>query len=314
MSVPSKNTTWGEVLYEDKLYGVLGSFHLSEEIAEKYDRYSGDKGCIKSTAPWETIKVSWIIEEDRLYLTGLCGEGLLTELFDSEKIIADWVSEMELLVEHRRICKTYETRNSYLSEMKVLYLKLDRGSIVSRRNETEIYRSNELRNYIDSHQSYATLRINATDLMWYLEDGKSPSGDQFFPIVLDHIKQMTQKGSEDDISLTIEDVKSILKNGQLAVFGSAKRSDIDEMVGSLLDSMTDEVLEAKGCLMHFTMHKDYPLVNIKKIVSSFEKKLGYDREDPLEAYVPNRNIFIFGTRLSDEMGEDGVLIRVLLSI
>lgn len=221
---------------------------------------------------------------------------------------------MKLLVEHRRVCKTYEKGNSYLNEMQVLHLKLDRGVIMSRKNKTELYKSNELKTYIDRYQSYTTLRINATDLMWYLEDGKSPSGDQFFSIVLDHIKQMTQKGSENDISLSVKDINAVLKNGQLAVFGSARGSDIEEMVGSLVDSMTDEVLEAKGCLMHFTMHRDYPVANIEKIVSGFEKKLGYDKEDPLDAYISNRNIFVFGTKASDEMEKDEVLIRVLLGL
>lgn len=315
MSVPSKNTTWGEVLYEGKTYGVLYGFHMSDDIWEKYNQYDGEKeGCFKSTAPWTYMKPRWIVEEDKLYLTGLCEENLLAEVMEKEKILADWVSEIELLAEHRRVCKTYEKGNSYLNEMQVLYLKLDRGVITSRKNETELYTSNELKTYIDRYQSYITLRINATDLMWYLEDEKSPLGDQFFPIALDHIKQMIQKGSEDDISLTIEDINAVLINGQLAVLSSARGSDIEEMVGSLVDSMTDEVLEAKGCLMHFTMHKDYPVANIEKIVSSFEKKLGYDKEDPLDAYIPNRNVFVFGTQLSDEMGADEVLIRMLIGI
>ena len=312
MSVPSKNTTWGEVLYEGKTYGVLYGSRLSDEIVEKLNK---DNDLLTYTsAPWMR-KIDWCVEDGQLYLTKLYTDEIHKEIFGSdEKVLADWVDEMKLLIDHRRVCKTYEKGNSYLNEMKVLYLKLDRGVVTSRKNETELYTSNELKTYIDRHQPYATLRINATDLMWYLEDGKSPSGDQFFPIVLDHVKHMTQKGSENDISLSIEDVNAVLKNGQLAVFGSARGSDIDEMVGSLVDSMTDEVLEAKGCLIHFIMHKDYPLVNIKKIVSNFEKKLGYDKEDPLDAYIPNRNIFVFGTQLSDEMDEGEVLIRVLIGI
>ena len=80
------------------------------------------------------------------------------------------------------------------------------------------------------------------------------------------------------------------------------------MVGSLVDSMTDEVLKAKGCLMHLTMNKGYSINNIKSIVNGFESKLGFAKEDSVDAY------FIFGTRFSDEMGNDEVLIRVLLGI
>ena len=60
--------------------------------------------------------------------------------------------------------------------------------------------------------------------------------------------------------------------------------------------------------MHLTMNKGYSINNIKSIVNGFESKLGFAKEDSVDAY------FIFGTRFSDEMGNDEVLIRVLLGI
>jgi len=323
MSVPSKNTVWGEVVYEGKTYGVLDGFHLSEEMWEKYNQYDGYAGCIKSTAPWATTKVSWSIEEDKLYLTGLCSEGLLTKLFGSEKILADWIDEMKLLINHRKVCKTYDEIGSYLSEMDTLHLSLDQGDIVEKHSETELYISRELKNYIDCGKkdevywspSYATLRMESMGLLDCLNDSTAlQAKDQIFPVMTNFIDQMIQKGGEDDISLGIEDVKNVIKQGDLAVFGSAKGNDIDTMVASLVYSMTDEVLKAKGCLIHLTMNKKYPISNIKSIVNGFESKLGFDKEDPLDAYIPNRNIFVFGTRLSDEIGDDEVLIRVLLSV
>ena len=315
MSVPRKNSTWGDVLYKGEIYGVLDGFQLSEEMWKKYEQYSGNKRCIKSTAPWSTMKVSWSIEEDNLYLTELCGEGLLTELFGKEKILADWVDEMKLLVKHQKVCKTYEKKNSYLNEMDILYLSLNQGDIVDMHKETELYTSIEMKNYIDSNPAYATLRIDSMDLLEYLknEDVK-PVEDQILPVMSNIIDQMIQKGSEEDISLGIEDISIVLKEGELAVFASAKGSNIDEMVGSLIDSMTDEVLKAKGCLIHLTMNKAYSISNIESIVNSFENKLGFDKEDQLDAYIPNRNPFIFGTRLSDEIEKNEVLIQVLLCI
>ena len=243
MSVPKKNTTWGEVLYEGEIYGVLDGFHLSEEMWEKYEQYNGDKRCIKSTAPWSTMKINWSIEEDKLYLIGLCEEGLLTELFSTEKILADWVAEMKLLVKHRKVCKTYKKKNSYLNEMDTLYLSLNQGDIVDKKSETELYTSIEMKNYIDRNPAYATLCIDSMDLLEYLEnEDVKLVGDQIFPVMSSIIDQMIQKGGKEDISLSIEDVKIVLKEGELAVFTSAKGNDIEEMVGSLVDSMTDEVL------------------------------------------------------------------------
>jgi len=134
------------------------------------------------------------------------------------------------------------------------------------------------------------------------------------PLMSKFIAQMIQKGNKEDISLDIEDVKSVLKKGEVAVFASAKGSDIYEMVGSLVDSVTDEALKAKGCIIHLMMNKDYPINSIKSIVNSFENKLGFDREEQLDPYIPNRNPFIFGTGLNDEINKNEVLIRVLFSI
>jgi len=134
------------------------------------------------------------------------------------------------------------------------------------------------------------------------------------PLMSKFIAQMIQKGNKEDISLDIEDVKSVLKKGEIAVLASAKGSDIDEMVGSLVDSVTDEALKAKGCIIHLTMSKDYPINSIKSIVNGFENKLGFDREDPLDPYIPNTNPFIFGTGLNDTMSGDEVLIRILLGV
>ena len=317
MSVPAKNTIWGEVLYEGKTYGVLDGFHLNEDIWEKYNQYNSDlEECFKSTAPWTSAKPTWSIEEGKLYLTGLCREGLPTELFDGKRILADWISEMKLLVKYQKVCKTYERKNSYLNKMDILHLSLNQGNIVDMRSETEYYTSIELKNYINNEEDeiawsspYTTLRIESMKLLDYLEDKTTKeTEDEIFPLMLNAINTMIQKGSEEDISLRTEDVKAVLNKGEVAVFASAKGSDIDKMVASLAYSMTDEVLRAKGCLIQLTMNEDYPISNVENIVNGFENRLGFSKEDSSDVY------FIFGTCLSDEMGEDEVHIRVLLSI
>ncbi len=337
---------WGYILFEGKEYGVLSS-ELSDEIMEKLKKYqrkndshSNDTACTTSksdihngnddleelidrfyedvyTPPWGS-NMEWCIENNQLFLTRLCTDEIHKEVFGSEKrVLADWVSEVKLLVKHRRVCKTYEKNGSYLNKMEILHLSLNQGNIVDKRNETELYTSIEMKNYIDNEEEneitwsppYATLRIESMKFLDYLDDKTTQQAeDQVFPAMSNFIEQMIQKGGKEDISLSAEDVKSVLKEGEVAVFASAKGSDIDEMVASLTYSMTDEVLEAKGCLMHLTMNKDYPMSNIENIVNGFENKLGFANEDSVDAY------FIFGTRLNDEMDESEVLIRVLLGV
>ncbi len=305
MSVPKKNTTWGELLYRGKKYGVLYGFHLSKEILEKYEQYMGDKKCLSSTATWVTIKVTWSIEGDKLYLTKLCTEGLLEKLFGTEKILAYWVNELELLVEHRKICKTYERKGSYLNELNTLHLTFKHGSVVDVYEKTELYRSIEMKNYIDCNPAYATLHIDSSDLLIYLENEVNrPHEDKISPLLFTIVGQMLQRGSENDISLGITDIKNVLKEGELAIFASAIGRDIVEMVESLVDSVTDKFFVAKGCLVYLEMHTNYPLSSVKKIVNTIEIKLDMDETKP----------YYFGTLLSDDLDEDEVEIRMLVSI
>ena len=185
-----------------------------------------------------------------------------------------------------------------------MYLSFENGNFIDERRETELYRSIEMRHYLDRYSGYATLRIDSIDLLNYLSDNSRPEYDEIFPSVLQFIEQMTQKGGKDDISLSIEDVKNILNEGNLAVFTSAKGDDIEEMVSSLVGSMTDEVLTAKGCLIHLTMHKDYPLKNVEKIVNRHEERL----------QMYNNASCIFGTKISEEVKIEEVEIRILVSV
>ena len=305
MSVPKKETTWGELLYDGKKYGVLNGFHLGKDIEAKLEKYIGGKIWMGSTAPWATVKVEWSIEGDKLYLVKLLTDGTMKKLLGSEKILADWVEELELLVEHRRICKTYEKRDSYINEMKTLKMTFNQGNLINVSENTELYRSIEMRNYIDRTSAYATLRTDSRNLLNYVDNKESrPSEDQLFPLLLRMLDQMLKKGGKNDINLGIEDLKNVLKEGDLSMLASVKGSNIDEMLGSLVDSMADSgLLDVKSCLLHLTIHHSYPISSVKKIVDDIEHKLDID-ESP----------FYFGTQLSDKLAENEVLIKMLVSI
>lgn len=306
MSVPKRETSWGEILYKGKKYGVLYGFNLEKEIEEKLGKYIGGKIWMGSTAPWQTVKVKWIIENDKLYLTELLTDGVMKKLLSADKILATWVEELELLVEHRRICKTYEKRGSYINEIKTLKLTFDQGSLVHVFENTELYRSIEMRNYIDKEPTYATYRIDSRNLLDYIDNEKSrPKEDQLLTPLLSMLDLMLHEGGENGIGLGIEDLQNILREGDVSVLASSKGSNIDEMLGSLVDSMTDNgLLDAtKGCLLHLTMHDNYSVSSVKKIVDYVERRLNLD-EDP----------FYFGIQSNDELIKDEVLIQMLVSI
>jgi len=304
MSVPAKNTTWGTIQYKGNEYGVLQT-GLSDELAKKITNLERESRLLPYTsAPW-MHKIDWCIEDGKLYLTKLYSEEFHKIVFgNTARVFADWVNEMKLLVHHKLICKTYEQRGSYLNEMETLILSFDKGVFLEEQKETELYRSIELKNYIDQYNGYATLRIDSIDLLNYLRDDKKPEYDETFPLILRFVDQMIQQGSKDDISLDIEDVKSVLKEGDIAVFASAKGDDIEEMVGSLVSSITDEILKAKGCLVQLIMYKDYPLRDIEKIVNCFESVLKMD----------NNTLFILGIKTNNIQEENCVIIKIMISI
>ncbi len=305
MSTPRKSTTWGKLNFDGKTYRVLGGFHLGKELWEKYKVYQGEDKCLITTAPWSSIHVEWIIENNQIYLVRFCGKKLLKKLTGSEKLLADWVDKMELSVKRKKVCTNYERRNSHIIEEEKIYVTFDHGKLIDMHKETQLYKDVELRNYIERKPAYATLRIDSRDLLSYLDESKDrPDEDMLFPLVVDRINKILQEGSEDDISLNYADLKNILESGEVTIFGSSKGRDIVEMVGSLVESITDEIFEAKGCLVHLAMHEKYPISSVRGIVNDIESKLGMDETRP----------YYFGTLLSDGLAEDEVLIRILVSI
>jgi len=315
MSTPRKSTTWGKLNLDGQTYGVLGGFHLGKELWEKYKVYQGEDKCLITTAPWSVMRVEWTIEDNQIYLVRLCGENLLKKLTGSEKLLADWVDKMELSVKRKKVCKNYERKNSYLIEEDKIYLTFDHGKLIDVHKETELYKDVELRSYIERSPAYVTLRLDSRDLLLYLDEPKDRlDEDMLFPLVSDFIDKMLQEGGKDDISLDYADLKNILESGEITIFGSSKGRDIEEMIGSLVDSITDEIFEAKGCLVHLAMHEKYPTSSVREIVNGIERKLGMDKTDSSDNYMEKINPFYFGTLLSDELAEDEVLIRILVSI
>ena len=191
MSIPSKNTTCGTLLYENIEFGVL-HVSISEELIALINQVNKEENFLSyNSAPWMRKK-KWCIEDGKLYLTELYSQEFHKAVFGStEKVFADWVNKMKLLIEHHIICKTYERRNSYLNSMTTATLLFQNGNFIGGKQDTELYTSHKLRQYIDRNEGYATLRIDSIDLFHYLDNNSKPENDEMFPSVLQFISQMT---------------------------------------------------------------------------------------------------------------------------
>jgi hypothetical protein len=305
-----KNIVNGKLQYKSQNYKVLNTL-LSDEIVKKLEEYHGEKKWVDPTAPWKTMPLLLVLEGDKLYLTKLYVDGLLEELMGSDKIFASWIDKLELLLEDKTICKTYEQKDSYLNEQTRLYLSFDKGVFLTEKKQTELYRDIEPKNNIDQYLAYTTFRINSNDLLIYLEDDMQVEEDQLLPIFSIFINEMLEE-NDDGISLDMSDLKEVLQKGDVALFSSAKGRDIEKIVNSLISSVTNEyLLNPKGCLMNLMVNRKYPRKSILTIIKDIDVGLKFNFE-PLE---PNMKVpFYVGTRYIDKMDEDEVLIMILVSI
>ena len=304
MSVPSKNTVWGYLEYEGREYGILQT-QFSDELREKINQVNSKLQLLPYTsAPWK-YQHYWEIKNNRLYLTKLYSDEFHKAVFGNNKrVLAEWVEKMKLLIEHRLICKTYQKRGSYLNEIESMLMRFDRGTLINKKREIELYESIEMKKYIDAPKLYAFIQIDSTDLLNYLKNNNHPKEDLNFTLISTFINLITQKHNQDEISIDIQDIYSILKEGDIARFTSAKGKDIDETVDSLTVSLTDEILQPKGTIVHISVNSEFPQEKLSYIYNLFERKVCSRAS----------TIFLFGTKIDNRMGKDEVLIRVIMVI
>jgi len=314
MSIPTKDTVWGELEYKGKTYGVLHGFHIIQLIVEMTNSdldSDAELGCIKSTAPWATYKFSWVIENDKLYLTKVCDKKFLPRHFGKDRILADWINELELLEEHKKICHTYEKRHSYLNRIKILKVQLKGGQVINMTKDTKSYNDIRLPNLGES-SSYVTLRIESGTLLLYIDEPEyKRKEDQMLSLFCNYLEDIREGRGDNGI----EEIQSVIKKGDVAVYASSKGSDLESMLPDLSFSMRDEVIEAKGCFIKISANKKYPKEKIEEIFDIFKKMIGLDKINPFDKYMSKPlNPFITNTTTSEDIDDGEVLISVLMSI
>jgi len=139
----------------------LGHTHEEDikQIAQKLIDIMKDKPDIQS---WNYLNASWLIEDDKLYLTNVylgCtytnGDkkviDIYSELFEEEKTLAYWYSDSipfgqgELWVQGMHPHKT----DIYASEIK---FEIEKGIVVSKEevDNTKLYKKRSLKDYIET--------------------------------------------------------------------------------------------------------------------------------------------------------------------
>ncbi len=309
MSITKKNTVNGKLRYKNQTYGVLNA-SLSDQIVKKLESYKGDKQWIDPSAPWKTAELLWTFDEGKLYLSKLYVDGLLEELMGKKRILASWIKKLELLIDDRTVCKTYEQKDSYLKEYSILYLRFSRGIFRNEEKEKILYTTIEPKNNIERHSAYTTLCMDSNNLMVYLEDNMQPGQDQLLPLYATFIEEMLDE--YDDISLDMDDLKDVLSRGDDALFLSVKGKNIDKVINSMVSSVTNEnILNPKSCLLHITINQTYPRKSIIKIIETIDEGFNFNYE-PLKPEL--KEPFYAGTRFDNNIDDNEVSIMILITI
>lgn len=148
MSISTKETIFGTITCKNNQYDLLTQ-PLSEEQFKKIDTYKKANDCGISSAPWQTNKYHWNIEDNKLYLTevyfDLCPDksNLIQKIFKEEKVFAKWLNKsIKLLVSKKDIDENYRER-------EVLILDFNNGMLVDTKKDNEKYKISRLSKYTE---------------------------------------------------------------------------------------------------------------------------------------------------------------------
>jgi len=151
MSIPRKWTVWGKIEYKGNEYDML-SYPLIDDIQlkfhESYKKYINKLTMITPYNPWKNKNATWLVENNKLYLTGLIIKdgnttsiNVLSEIFQNEeKIFATWVSQTIRIKLKSSMFDEYELYDE-------LHIKLVNGVIESTENVQNKYKT--LRCYVE---------------------------------------------------------------------------------------------------------------------------------------------------------------------
>ena len=133
MSVPCKDTTWGDIIFEGKMYRIF-SVPLNEENRKKISKYKQKSGWI-TFSPWLDNNYLWRIKNDKLYLQEVKLFGFkgsqITNIFGVKELFASWQNkDIEVLVSKESFDVAGQRRMK-LVKMKIKVLRFENGKLIS---------------------------------------------------------------------------------------------------------------------------------------------------------------------------------------
>lgn len=139
MSIPRKDTTWGDIELNGKVYKIF-SRPLNDEGAEKIAKYKQEFGGF-SSAPWIYDNYSWIIKDNKLYLNEITiGMGsirnLMPNIFGVDELFSDWQEEIEVLISKEEF-DIEDKQKKKLVKMKTKILSFKDGELQSTTDATK---------------------------------------------------------------------------------------------------------------------------------------------------------------------------------
>jgi len=152
VSFPTKDTIWGEIEYEDKIYDLLDR-PISDEIWNTINLYKQENNCGVSSASWNANKFKWIVKDNKLFITSLkcrlCKNksNLIPVIFNVNKLYAKWVStSIKLVLSKKELA--LDEREEIQIERELLVLTFENGILISTHEDVERYTSKIIKSYL----------------------------------------------------------------------------------------------------------------------------------------------------------------------
>jgi hypothetical protein len=154
MSFPTKDTTFGTIIYKNNKYDLLTNL-LSKNEHQKINKYKKENNCAVVMSPTGGNIFEWLIDDDKLYLISVKFKqhinytiNVIDDIFHTKKLFASWVnSEIKLITSKKELGT--DTQKKMIIEREILIMDFQNGILVNLAKEIEQYSSSNLKYYID---------------------------------------------------------------------------------------------------------------------------------------------------------------------
>jgi hydroxymethylpyrimidine pyrophosphatase-like HAD family hydrolase len=154
MSFPTKDTTFGTIIYKNNKYDLLTN-PLSKNEYQRINKYKKENNCLVIMSPTGGNIFEWLIDDDKLYLISVKFKqhtdytvNVIYEIFHTKKLFASWVnSEIKLITSKKELGRDEEKK--MIIEREILIMDFQDGILVNLTKEIEQYSSSSLKYYID---------------------------------------------------------------------------------------------------------------------------------------------------------------------